>query len=84
MKLRLFALCCGLVLLAGCGSPWVKPGASQQQFGEDRSECLKEAERPGGSIFFNPFTGVLGHETYTDRRIYNACMHELGWSEGES
>lgn len=81
MKRRLLALCCGLFLLAGCGSGWVKPGASQQQFGEDRSECLKEAERPGGSVFINPFTGVFGQEGHTDRRLYNACMVEHGWSQ---
>lgn len=81
MKLQLLALYCGLFLLAGCGSGWVKPGASQQQFGEDRSECLKEAERPGGSVFINPFTGVFGQEGHTDRRLYNACMVEHGWSQ---
>lgn len=83
MEIRLFVLGCGLVLLAGCGSAWVKPGASQQQFGEDRSECLKEAERPGGSVFINPFTGVFGQEGHTDSRLYNACMRELGWSSSD-
>ncbi|GEM_PF-5597398 len=80
MDIRLVALCGGLVLLAGCGSGWVKPGAGPQDFGADRSSCLRQAERPGGSIFFNPFTGVIGHETYTDRRIYDACMVDHGWS----
>lgn len=78
MKLRLFALCCGLVLLAGCGGPW-SPSASQQQFGEDRMECLKEAERPGGPVFVNPLLGFY-REGHTDSRIYDACMRELGWS----
>lgn len=78
MKLRLFALCCGLVLLTGCGGPW-SPSASQQQFGEDRMECLKEAERPGGPVFVNPLLGFY-REGHTDSRIYNACMRELGWS----
>jgi len=81
MEIRWFALCCGLVLLAGCSSGWVKPGASQQAFGEDRSDCLKEAERPGGSVFINPFTGVIGHGTYTSSRIFNACMVDHGWSK---
>jgi hypothetical protein len=81
MEIRWFALGCGLVFLAGCSSGWVKPGASQQEFGEDRSTCLKEAERPGGSVFINPFTGMFGHETYTDSRLYNACMVDHGWSK---
>lgn len=83
MDIRFLVLCCGLVFLTGCGSGWVKPGASQQQFGEDRSECLKEAERPGGSVFINPFTGVFGQEGHTDSRLYNACMRELGWSSSD-
>lgn len=81
MTPRLFALCCGLVLLAGCSNGWVKPGASRQAFGEDRSTCLKEAERPGGSVFINPFTGTFGQETRTDSRVYNACMVQHGWSK---
>ena len=79
MTIRLFALCCGLAFLAGCGNPWVKPDASQQAFGEDRSECLQEAERPGGSVFINPMNGVFGQEGHTDSRLFHACMVEHGW-----
>ncbi|MGH7002277.1 MAG: hypothetical protein ACREEA_12310, partial [Stellaceae bacterium] len=74
------ALVCAPIVLAGCGNGWVKPGASQQDFGEDRSACLKEAQRPGGSVFVNPFTGVFGQESRTDSRVFNACMNEHGWS----
>ena len=79
MTIRLFALCCGLVFLTGCGSPWTKPGTNQQAFGEDRSECLKEAERPGGSVFINPMNGFFGQEGHTDSRLFHACMVEHGW-----
>lgn len=81
MTLRLFALCCALVCLTGCSGPW-SPNASQQQFGEDRMECLKEAERPGGPVFINPLLGFY-REGHTDSRIYNACMRELGWSSSD-
>ncbi|MGH6974239.1 MAG: hypothetical protein ACRED6_06395 [Stellaceae bacterium] len=82
MKLRLFALCCGLVLLTGCGSAWVKPGASEQQLGEDQAECLNEAERPGGPVFVNPLLGFY-REGHTDSRVYDACMRDLGWSSSD-
>lgn len=84
MEMRWFALCCGVVLLAGCGSEWVKPGASQQQFGEDRSACIDAAQRPSGPVFINPLTGLLGHGSYTDSRRYDACMVEHGWSRNGS
>jgi len=84
MTIRLFALCCGLVLLTGCSGAWMKPAASQQEFGEDRSECLREAERPGGSVFINPLTGTPGQEGHTDSHRFHACMVEHGWSQSGS
>ena len=80
MKIRFFALFCGLIFLAGCNRAWVKPGASQQDFAQDRSTCLQEAQRPGGSAYVNPFTGIVSQEGYTNSRLFNACMNERGWS----
>ena len=80
MEIRWFALGYGLIFLAGCSSGWVKPGASQQDFGEDRSTCLQQAERPSGPVYINPFTGFFEHGSYTNSRLYNACMVEHGWS----
>jgi len=84
MEIRLIALCCGFVLLAGCGSPWLKPGASKQEFAADNSECIDESQRTGGPLYGNPFTftGFFERGYYTDRRWYNACMVEHGWSQG--
>ena len=84
MTIRLFALCCGLVFLTGCGSSWVKPGASRQEFAEDRSACFQEAERPSGPLYGNPFTGFFEHGSYTDSHRFNACMVEHGWSQKDS
>ena len=83
MKLRWFALYCGLVLLTGCSGAWVKPGATRQDFYADRSTCVDQAQRPGGSVFINPMNGIFGQEERTDSRIFNACMVEHGWSKGD-
>lgn len=83
MTLRWFALCGFLVLLTGCSNPWTKPGASQQAFGADRSACLDEAQRPGGPVYVNPFTGFFEQQGHTDRRVFDACMVEHGWSKSD-
>jgi len=83
MKHRRLALCGVLVLLTGCGSAWVKPGASRQDFYADQSACVLEAERPGGSVFINPFTGTPGQEGRTDTHIFNTCMVDHGWSKSD-
>ena len=80
MTSRFVVLSCSLLVLSGCASPWVKPGASQQDFYKDQSACVEKAQRPGGSAFVNPFTGTIGQQTRTDSRLYNACMNERGWS----
>jgi len=83
MKLRWFALCYGLVLLTGCGSAWVKPGTSRQDFYVDQSTCVDESQRPGGSVFINPLTGTPGQEWHTDSHRFDACMVEHGWSKSD-
>jgi len=79
-KLRLCALFCGLIVLAGCNPGWEKAGASRQEFYQDRSVCSEEAQRPGGALYRNPFTGEITQERYTNSRLFNACMKEHGWS----
>lgn len=83
MGIRLFALCCGFVLLAGCGSAWVKTGANRQDFYADQSTCVDGAQRPSGPVYINPFTGFFEHGSYTNSRLFSACMVDHGWSQSD-
>jgi hypothetical protein len=83
---------CGVVfaaaLLGGCAQyAWQKPGASTQDFNQDRYRCMQESTRQGYSSqpVYNTYTGQYLGQTarggaYTDWNTYNACMQAAGWS----
>jgi len=68
----------GLGLLGGCGSSsggWVKPGATEQQLGQDTASCLTEARYVAASR--------EGPRTTVDQDRYRRCMTDRGYSAAD-
>ena len=64
ISIALVALC-----LPSCIPHWEKPGATRAEFGEDKDNCLADAER---------------RNRRTPRSVmpdYNDCMTKRGWVE---
>jgi hypothetical protein len=80
MTARLLASLCALVLLTGCArSVWVKPGASQQDFANDRYTCLQQSQQQRSAAQVNAYGGAASSGSYTNADLFNACMNAAGW-----
>ena len=56
----------GLAGVAGCATPgWIKPNGTQQEFAQDRFDCMKQSQ-------------VIG-STETNGNVFSACMGAHGW-----
>lgn len=62
------------VLLAGCGTTWTKPGATEQAFYADDTECMSLSG-----------LGATGQSSIMlqarQRQMYQRCMWGKGWKE---
>lgn len=67
-SLRVTILLC--VALAGCASPFHKPGITQDQFNKDRYECQQEA-----------FTAEQNRPLYMVNALYRDCMKARGYTQ---
>jgi tetratricopeptide (TPR) repeat protein len=70
----------GLGYFMGCAQMvWVKSGASQQDFSQDRYTCLQEAQQPASSAAVNRYGGYADSGIQTNWNLFNACMNAKGW-----
>jgi hypothetical protein len=71
--------------LAGCLPLmiWVKPGATQQDYSQDKYHCLKEAQQRSAYAQYNgnpSYQGAsLSDQMVTNPTLFNACMNAQGW-----
>lgn len=69
--MKLLSVLAAAALLAGClattETRWEKPGATSQQFHQDRGQCM---ERVFSSTFAN---------AYQQQGIFVSCMAGKGW-----
>lgn len=79
MKKILSSIC--ILLVAGCSQPlWVKPGASQQDFGVDKYQCMQQAQQRVSGTYVNAYGGASSNKVITNEGLFNACMNSKGWT----
>ena len=69
-----------LLLLSGCGGSayyFSKPGFSQQQYDQDRYECLRAAQQP---MLITPTPGMPAGGMATNNEMYIACFSAKGYT----
>ncbi|MGB4067376.1 MAG: hypothetical protein WBK08_05020 [Nitrospira sp.] len=69
-----------LLTLGGCGSDryyFSKPDFSQQQYEQDRYECLRSAQQP---MLISPAPGMSAGGMATNNEIYMACFRAKGYT----
>jgi len=67
------------ILLAACQTQWSKAGASQQDFAQDKYQCLQESQQASSSAYINPYYGAAKGGSVTNRNLYNSCMEARGY-----
>ncbi len=68
-----------LLILGGCGSQYyfTKPDFSQQQYEQDKYECLRSAQQP---MLISPAPGMSAGGMATNKEIYLACFRAKGYT----
>ena len=69
-----------LLTLSSCGGSayyFSKPGFSQQQYDQDRYECLRAAQQP---MLITPTPGMPAGGMATNNEIYIACFRAKGYT----
>ncbi|MBS0154273.1 MAG: SUMF1/EgtB/PvdO family nonheme iron enzyme [Nitrospira sp.] len=69
-----------LLMLGGCGGNqyyFSKPGFSQQQYEQDKYECLRSAQQP---MLISPAPGMSAGGMATNNEIYLACFRAKGYT----
>ena len=82
MKLLPFgALICALGLF-GCAQEkiWLKPGATQNDFGQDRYACLQQSQQGASVASVGRYGGYATSGIITNDTLFSACMNSHGWS----
>lgn len=69
------------LVLTGCAKPlWIKPGASQEDFGRDKYECMQQAQQRVSGAYVNAYGGASTNKVITNDGLFNACMNSKGWT----
>ena len=69
------------LFLCSCSQPlWVKPGASQQDFGVDKYQCMQQAQQRVSGTYVNAYGGASSNKVITNEGLFDACMNSKGWS----
>lgn len=82
MRIPLLLLPWGL-LLTGCMTvlSWSKPGATNEQFLQDRYVCVRDARGEAGGFFVSRGTGGGEVSPVVSRDVFVACMASRGWKQ---
>jgi hypothetical protein len=78
------ALC---VILMGCAQPvmvlgWSRPGASYQDFLNDRHGCIGDARSQASGATADNGSGATGGKLAVNAVVYLPCMAAHGWTQG--
>jgi hypothetical protein len=58
---------------------WNKPGASQQEFSENKYSCMQQSQQRVSGARVNAYGGASASEVVTNQGLFNACMNAQGW-----
>jgi hypothetical protein len=77
---------CFVLLLTGCTTVWVRPGATQQDFAQDKYQCMNESERnvvigaSGSQGFVGAAVGGMAFgAAMAQKARFDSCMEAHGW-----
>lgn len=68
------------LFLAACAPmTWNKPGASQNDFSQDRYACMQQAQQPVSGAVVNAYGGAASSQVVTNGNLFSSCMNAKGW-----
>jgi hypothetical protein len=72
---------CLAASLCACASPtWVKPGATQAEFAQDRYACMQQSQQRVSAAYVGQSGGAASSNMVTNGNLFDACMTSTGWA----
>lgn len=68
-----------LLLVACAPMTWNKPGASQNEFSQDRYDCMQQAQQRVSSALVNAYGGAASDQVITNANLFGSCMNAKGY-----
>ena len=71
-----------ILLLSACAnnnSVWVKPGATQADFAQERYACMQQSQHRVSSAYVDQYGGSSNSQVTTNTPLFGACMNARGW-----
>src|SRR6266568_1530708 len=70
-----------LILLSACANNniWVKPGATQSDFAQERFACMQQSQHRVSSAYVNQYGGSSDSYVTTNNPLFSSCMNARGW-----
>jgi hypothetical protein len=69
--------------LASCAlfpqKQWYKPGASYNDFTNDRYACMQESKAPVSGTYVNRYGGASSSSVEVNNNMFSACMQARGY-----
>jgi hypothetical protein len=68
--------------LAACAAlqvGWYKPGMTQQEFAQDKYECMSASQMQASSAYVNAYAGAANSGTTTNMPLFQACLEARGY-----
>jgi hypothetical protein len=78
--MKRIAVASSLILLSACANNvWVKPGATQSEFAQQKYACMEQSQHRVSSAYINQYGGSSDSYVTTNSPLFNACMNSQGW-----
>jgi hypothetical protein len=79
--MKRIAVASSIILLSGCVSNdvWVKPGATQGQFAQEKYACMQQSQHTVSSAYVNKYGGSSESFVTTNNPLFSSCMNARGW-----
>lgn len=69
-----------VLFLAACApQTWIKPGATQNEFSQDKYDCMQQAQQRVSGVLVNAYGGAATNQVITNGNLFSSCMNAKGW-----
>jgi hypothetical protein len=75
--IALFALA---VCACAAQKSWIKPGANDADFAQDKYGCMQQSQQRVSNAFVNQYGGAANNSVITNGDLFGACMNSRGWT----
>jgi hypothetical protein len=80
--MKRIAVASSIIFLSSCANHqnvWVKSGATQAEFAQDKYSCMQQSQHRVSSAYVDQYGGSSNSRVTTNNPLFGACMNARGW-----